>query len=235
LLIEETKNGLLSANDLLSLLQKASDPESGESMNSVDVRNNLLTFITAGHETTALALTWTFYLLSLHPEVEQRVQREIDGATGRGRVQAEHIDNLVYTAQVFQEAMRLYPPAALIVREARRDLELGGEHIKAGTTVYVPVYAIHRHQKLWWEPGRFDPSRFDPEAVEARDRYAYLPFGAGPRICIGQTFAQKEAIAVLATLLSAFRLRLRPEFCPEARLRVTLRPAGGMPMQIARR
>jgi len=234
-LIDERREGPLSANDLLSLLQKASDPESGKSMNSVDVRNNLLTFITAGHETTALALTWTFYLLSLHPEVEQRVQREIDRVTGGGRVQAEHIDNLVYTTQVFQEAIRLYPPAALIVREARRDLELGGEHIKAGTTVYVPVYAIHRHQSLWREPDRFDPGRFDPKAVEARDRYAYLPFGAGPRICIGQTFAQKEAIAVLATLLSAFQLRLRPDFCPEPRLRVTLRPAGGMPMQIARR
>ena len=161
-------------------------------MNSVDIRNNLLTFISAGHETTALALTWTFYLLSLHPEIEQRVKQEIAEV---------HIESLVYTNQVLQEAMRLYRPAALIVRAALRDVELGNEHIKAGTTIYVPVYAIHRHERLWRDPDRFDPSRFDPRAVEARDRYAYLPFGAGPRICIGQNFAQTEATVVLATLL----------------------------------
>jgi cytochrome P450 len=233
-LIGERRDGALSGNDLLSLLQKATDPETGRSMNSVDVRNNLLTFITAGHETTALALTWTFYLLSLHPGIEQRVKDEIASVAQGGPVQAKHIENLIYTNQVLQEAMRLYPPAALIVRAARRDVKLGDEHIKAGTTVYVPVYAVHRHERLWRDPNHFDPSRFDPEVGETRDRYAYLPFGAGPRICIGQSFAQKEAIAVLATLLGALQLRLRPGHRPEPRLRVTLRPKGGMPMQVAR-
>jgi hypothetical protein len=103
----------------------------------------------------------------------------------------------------------------------------------AGTTVYVPVYAVHRHERFWCEPDRFDPSRFEPEAAKARDRYTYLPFGAGPRICIGQNFAQMEATAVLATLLSSFQLRLRSGCVPEPRLRVTLPPAGGMPMRIA--
>jgi cytochrome P450 len=130
--------------------------------------------------------------------------------------------------------MRLYPPAALIVRAAQRDVQLGHEHIRAGTTVYVPVYAIHRHEKLWREPDRFDPSRFDPQTAEVHDRYTYLPFGAGPRICIGQNFAQREATAVLGTLLGAFQLRMRPGHYPEPRLRVTLRPAGGMPMRIER-
>ena len=201
-------------------------------MNAVDVRNNLLTFISAGHETTALALTWTFYLLSLHPEAEWRAKREIAAVTHGGRLLPEHIEALTYTSQVIQEAMRLYPPAAAIVRATRRDGEIGSERIGAGTTVYVPVYAIHRHEALWQEPGRFDPARFEPEAAKARDRYAYLPFGAGPRVCIGQNFAQREAIAILATLLSAFQLRLRPGHHPEPRLRVTLRPAGGMPMRI---
>jgi cytochrome P450 len=222
-------------NDLLSLLLNATDPETGQSMDSMDVQNNLLTFITAGHETTALALTWTFYLLSLHPEIEQRVNDEIAAVTGGGPVHPKHIDALAYPNQVIQEAMRLYPPAALIVREAQRDMELGNEQIRAGTTVCVPVYAIHRHEKLWCEPDRFDPSRFEPEAAKARDRYSYLPFGAGSRTCIGQNFAQIEATAVLVTLLSAFQLRLRPGHIPEPRLRVTLRPAGGMPMRAPRR
>jgi cytochrome P450 len=234
-LILEAKRSPHDRNDLLSLLTTATDPETGKSMHATDVRNNLLTFIIAGHETTALALTWTFYLLSVHPEVELKVKREIAAAIGCGPVHAKHIDALAYTNQVIQEAMRLYPPAALIVREARRNVELANEQIRAGTTVYVPVYAVHRHEKLWYEPDRFDPSRFEPEAAKARDRYSYLPFGAGPRICIGQNFALTEATAVLATLLNSFRLRLRSGHDPEPRLRVTLRPAGGMPMRLCGR
>jgi cytochrome P450 len=231
-LIGQAKQSPADRNDLLSLLMNATDPETGRPMTAMDVRDNLLTFITAGHETTALALTWTLYLLSLHPEVERRVKREIAAATGGGPVRPTHIDALGYTHQVIQEAMRLYPPAALIVREARRDVTLGTEHVRAGTSVYVPVYAVHRHETLWREPDRFDPSRFEPAAAQARDRYSYLPFGAGPRICIGQNFALLEAAAVLATLLSSFQLRIRPSHNPEPRLRVTLRPAGGMPMRI---
>jgi len=232
-LIAEAKQKPGDRNDLLSLLTNATDPETGRSMNDIDLRNNLLTFITAGHETTALALTWTFYLLSRHPEVEQRVRDEIAAVTGGGCLRAEHIDALVYTGQVIQEATRLYPPVALIVRAALRDLKLGDEEVRAGTTISIPVYAVHRHEALWEDPHRFDPGRFDPEAVKARDRYAYLPFGAGPRICIGQGFAQMEATAVLATLLSSFRLQLRSGHIPEPRLRVTLRPTGGMPMRVS--
>ncbi|MGA8291439.1 MAG: cytochrome P450, partial [Rhodoplanes sp.] len=181
---------------------------------------------------TALALTWTFYLLSLHPEIEQRVKGEVAAVTGGGPVRPEHIEALGFTNQVIQEAMRLYPPVALIVRAARNDVVLDGEPIRAGSTVYIPVYAVHRHEKLWSDPDRFDPSRFEPEAAKARDRCSYLPFGAGPRICVGQGFAQMEAAAVLATLLRSFRLELRPGYIPEPRLRVTLRPGAGMPMRI---
>jgi cytochrome P450 len=232
-LIVEAKRNPSNRDDLLSLLTNATDPETGKSMTAIDVRDNLLTFITAGHETTALALTWTLYLLSLHPEVEQRVKREIAATTRGGPIHAKHIDALAYTSQVIQEAIRLYPPVALIVRAARRDVKLGNEPVRAGTTVYVPVYAVHRHEKLWREPERFDPSRFEPDAAKARDRYTYLPFGGGPRVCIGQNFAQMEATAILATLLGSFQLRLRPGHIPEPRLRVTLRPTGGMPMRIA--
>ena len=232
-LIVEAKRNPGNRDDLLSLLTNAIDPETGKSMTANDVRNNLLTFITAGHETTALALTWTLYLLSLHPEVEQRVKREIAATIMGGPIHAKHIDALAYTSQVIQEAIRLYPPVALIVRAARRDVKLGNELVRAGTTVYVPVYAVHRHEKLWREPQRFDPSRFEPDAAKAHDRYTYLPFGGGPRVCIGQNFAQMEAKAILATLLGSFQLRLRPGHIPEPRLRVTLRPTGGMPMRIA--
>jgi cytochrome P450 len=221
LILDAHRRSPTTRTDLLSLLENATDPETGTSMSAIDVRNNLLTFITAGHETTALALTWSFYLLCLHPEVERRVKEEITAVTGGISVQAKHIDALTYTSQVIQEAMRLYPPAPLIVRAARRDVRLGNEQIREGTTVYVPIYAVHRHEKLWREPSRFDPTRFEPEATRARDRYTYLPFGAGQRVCIGQTFAQREATAVLATLLSSFQLRLRPGHYPEPRLRVT--------------
>ena len=221
-----------SRNDLLSLLIGANDPQTGRSMSETDVRDNILTFVMAGHETTALALTWTFYLLSLHRDVEARVRSEIAAVTGGSPVRGEHLESLRYTQQVIQEAMRLYPPVPLIVREARRVLRLGTEMIGPGTFVYVPVYAVHRHEEFWDRPDVFDPDRFAPEAVKARDRYVYLPFGAGPRICVGMSFAQMEATAVLAVLLSSLRLRLRPGYVPEPKLRVTLRPARGMPMRL---
>ena len=219
--------------DLMSLLIRANDPQTGRLMSETDVRENILTFVMAGHETTALALTWTFYLLSLHPQIEERVRSEIATVTGGTPVRGEHIDSLRYTQQVIQEAMRLYPPAPLIVREARRVLRVGTEIIGPGTFVYVPVYAVHRHEELWDRPDLFEPDRFSPESVTARDRYIYLPFGAGPRICIGMSFALMEATAVLAVLLSSLRLRLRPGYIPQPKLRITLRPAGGMPMRLA--
>ena len=231
-LIAEARRKPSDRGDLLSLLIEAKDPETGRSMDDENIRDNLLTFITAGHETSAVALTWTFYLLSLHAEVEEKLRGELTAVTGGSPLRAEHIDQLSYTKQVIQEAMRLYPPAPVIVREAQRDLRLGDQIIKAGTVVYVPVYAVHRHEKLWKEPDRFDPERFDPEAVRGRNRLAYLPFGAGPRICIGMGFALAEMITIVSVLSSTFTLRLRPAFVPKPKLRVTLRPQGGMPMRL---
>src|SRR3954452_13874209 len=131
--------------------------------------------------------------------------------------------------------MRLYPPAPVVVRAATRDVHLGNELIRVGSPTYIPIYAIHRHRLLWDEPDIFDPDRFAPEAVKARHRYAYLPFGAGPRICIGMNFAVTEAAAILATLLRSVRLELRPGYVPELKQRITLRPAGGMPMRVQSR
>jgi cytochrome P450 len=144
-------------NDLLSLLITANDPQTGRYMSETDVRDNILTFVMAGHETTALALTWTFYLLSLRPDVEARVKSEIAAVTGGSPVRGDHIEPLRYTQQVIQEAMRLYPPVPLIVREARGVLRLGAEMVQRGTYVYVPVYAVHRQEEFWEQPERSTP------------------------------------------------------------------------------
>jgi cytochrome P450 len=218
--------------DLLALLMEARDPETGRAMDDRDIADNLLTFMLAGHETTALALTWSLYLLSIHPAVEAEVRHEIAEVAGGGPLSPDHLDRLALTRRVIQEAMRLYPPAPILARTAVEDVPLGEVLIRRGTNVYVPIYALHRHKALWSEPDRFDPDRFLPEAAKARDRYAYLPFGAGPRICIGMSFALVEATAVLATILRDVRLTLRPGHLPELRSRVTLRPANGMPMTV---
>lgn len=235
LVAEGRRTGTEGRNDLLSLLLAARDAETGQAMTDRDVADNLLTFVTAGHETTALALTWTLYLLARHPEIEARVVAEIAAVTDGGPLLPGHVEALAYTRQTIQEAMRLYPPAPVVVRAALQPVEIGGERIDAGTPVTVPIYAIHRHARLWDDPDRFDPDRFAPEAVRARDRYAYLPFGAGPRICIGMSFALMEAVAILAVLVRALAFRLRPGFVPTLKQRITLRPAEGMPLRVGPR
>jgi cytochrome P450 len=221
--------------DLIGLLLEARDSETGRQMDDRDLADNLLTFIAAGHETTALALAWTFYLLDLHPEIADRVLDEIAQVTGADALRPTHVPELTYTRQVLMEAMRLYPPAPIITRDASQDVVLGGEHIPAGTNVFVPVYAVHRQPALWPDPDRFDPERFAPDVVKARHRYAYLPFGAGPRICIGMSFALLEAAAVLAVLLPALRLAGVPGREPGLKSRITLRPDGGLPMRVEAR
>jgi cytochrome P450 len=221
--------------DLLSLMLDARDPDTGESLNDEEICDNLLTFIAAGHETTALALSWTFYLLSRHPDIERRVLDEIAAVTGGAPLKAAQVAELHYMRQVIQESMRLYPPAAMVVREPNRPVSIGGYPAGPQDNVFIPIYAIHHHEKLWPGPARFDPERFSPDAVKTRHRYAYLPFGAGPRICIGMGFALTEAAAILGTLLPAFHLACAPDYVPTLKLRVTMRPAQGMPMQVQRR
>ncbi|KMO10298.1 cytochrome P450 [Methylobacterium indicum] len=232
---EGRRTGTEGRNDLLSLLLAARDPETGQAMDDRDVADNLLTFVTAGHETTALALTWALYLLSHHPESEALIAAEVEAATAGGPLAPEHVDALPYTRQVILEAMRLYPPVPVVVRAALRDVDLDGIPVKAGTPITIPIYAVHRHAALWDEPERFDPARFAPEAAKARDRYAYLPFAAGPRICIGMGFALSEAVAILAVLVRSLRFSLRPGTLPVLKQRITLRPSEGMPMRVSPR
>jgi cytochrome P450 len=220
------------ANDLVTLLLEATDAESGQAMSDLDIVDNLRTFVAAGHETTAQALTWSFYLLSLHRDSEARILREVDDVTGGRDLLPEHVERLSYTRQAIQEAMRLYPPAPLISRDATHELRLGDEPVAAGTTLLIPIYAVHRHKSLWPDPDGFDPDRFAHDAVRQRHRYSYIPFGAGPRICIGMNFALTEATAILASLVRAVRLDLPEDFTPKLKMGITLRAGEGMRMLV---
>jgi len=219
--------------DLLTLLLSARDPESGRGMSDEDMRANILTFILAGHETTANALTWTVYLLSQSLEWRERAESEADRSFYPQRPAAtEGCDTL---RAVFEEAMRLYPPAAMLSRQAIADDELAGVHIPAGAVISVSPYVLHRRRGLWDNPDAFDPARFLGERRERIDRFAYIPFGAGPRVCIGMAFAMQEGIVLLANLLRAFRFELVQGQSVMPQQRVTLRPNGGLKMHVKRR
>ncbi len=226
-------SGASPPNDILTLLLRAQDPETGKGIGEDDVRANIVTFIGAGHETTANALTWTLYLLSQSPDWRARVEEEIDAhfdPASDGFAEA-----LPVTKAVLEEALRLYPPAAMLSREAIRADVLAGQRIPAGTVVTISPFVLHRHRTLWKDPDAFDPERFLGRNRDAIDRYAYIPFGAGPRVCIGMGFAMLEMMAILGHLLGAFRFDLAPGHPVSPVARVTLRPAQGMKMIIRRR
>ena len=221
------------SRSLLSRLISARDPESNRSMDRDQLVDNLLTFYLAGHETTAKALTWTLYLLARSPEWTAKLEEEIERVTDGAPVESAHIDKLVQVQQVLKESMRLYPPVPIMSRQAVADAQIHGHDIAAGTSVLMPIYAIHRHARRWEDPDAFDPTRFSPQREATISRYQYLPFGAGPRICIGMTFAMVEATAILATLLQKARFSV-PEGVaePSPVARVTLMPGGGMPLAV---
>ncbi len=220
--------------DLVSLMLAAKDPESGRAMDDDEIADNIVTFMTAGHETTAMALTWTLMLLAAHPTIEDRVVAEIDAVCGAGAVEPGHVARLAYTRQVVNEAMRLYPPVPVVSREVLRPMEVGDLAIEAKSTLIVPIYAVHRHRTLWDDPERFDPDRFAPEPVKARHRYAFLPFGAGGRVCIGNAFAIMEAVAILAVLLKSTKAGMAGPM-PSSVMRITLHPDRPVPMRVVPR
>ncbi|MEL6958142.1 MAG: cytochrome P450 [Pseudomonadota bacterium] len=223
------------ASDLLALLLSAVDPKTGAGLTEEEIRDNILTFIGAGHETTSLALSWTLYLLAHHPEWQERLWAERHAVCGDGPVRPDQIDALPLHAQVVQEAMRLYPPVPLLNRMASEDIELCGIDMKAGDVVAFAIYVLHRHEHLWDNPTAFDPTRFAPEREANRHRFQYIPFSAGPRICIGWKFAMTEAVAILSELMAAIRVAPIPGRDPYPRARITLRPVGGMPLHVTPR
>ena len=223
----------LEGSDLLARLARAQDPETGAPMSEKQLVDNLVTFLAAGHETTAKALTWSLYLIARAPQWQDRILAEVTTVVGAGEpVGAEHIDRLAVTRAVLKEAMRLYPPAPVMTRLVSEDTELGPETVRAGTAIVIPIFAVHRHRKLWQDPDRFDPDRFSPEREGTYARTQFMPFGFGPRTCIGGTFAMMEATAILATLVRRARFEWDGVHAPEPVSRITLRPKGGMPLKV---
>lgn len=195
-------------HDFLQMLLSARDEETGESMSDQQVRNEAATFLGAGHETTAMALTWTFYLLSKHPEILRQLQGEVDRVLDGQVPQLVDMPRLELTRRVIEESMRLYPPVWALSKEALAEDEIDGYHIPAGSLVLMMQYVTHRLPEFWPNPEGFDPDRFLPEAVAARPRFAYFPFGGGPHVCVGLEFAMQEAIVVLAMTLQRYQLDL---------------------------
>ena len=221
--------------DLLARLLEARDAETGRGMAPREVRDQVVTIFMAGHETTAQALTWTWYLLSQHPAEEAKFHAELERALGGRAPRFEDLTALPYTRMVLEESMRLYPPAHTISREALADDEIEGHRVAKGSVVSIVPWVLHRHRLLWDRPEVFDPERFVPERAAERPRFAYIPFGGGPRICIGAAFAMTEATIILAMLGQRYRLRLTPAAVVEPVGLITLRPRHGLPMLLERR
>jgi cytochrome P450 len=224
--------------DLLSLLVAASDTEGdGGGMTDAQVRDEAVTIFLAGHETTANALTWTWYLLSQNPVAERRLHAELDAVLGGRPPSVEDLPRLAYTENVLAESMRLFPPAWIIGRRAMAPYTIGGYDVPQGSIVVASQWVTHRDPRFFPEPERFDPERWRPEAREARPKFSYFPFGGGPRVCIGEGFAWMEGILALATIARHWRPRLAAD--ADRRVApvpsITLRPRHGMPMTLERR
>jgi cytochrome P450 len=222
------RDAAAAPNDLLTLLLTTQDPEGGKLFGRDEVYDNVMTFIMAGHETTANALAWTLYLLSQFPDVDAKVAAEARAADGDPA-------RMPYTRQVIDEALRLYPPAPFISRASVGPDTVGPIEIRGKTSVLISPWLIQRHRKLWDDPDYFDPERFAPGRREKIHRFAYLPFGAGPRICIGMGFAVQEMLITLGTILKRWRLSLVPDHPVVPLARLTLRPQFGIRMTVAPR
>jgi len=217
--------------DLLDYMLKAEDPESGRRMTPTDLLHNMQFFIVAGHETTALALAWTLFLLSHDEGVQARAHDEARTVLGERAAGAEDLPRAPYIEQVLQEAMRLYPPVGLLARNVLAPDELYEREIRRRDTVFLNIFALHRHEHFWDQPNAFNPENFAPKMVEARDRFQYLPFGAGPRICVGANFAMMQAQIILMTLLARFRFSpAGPPPMPV--MHMTIRPDPGVTLQV---
>ncbi len=221
--------------DLLDTLLNARDEQTGQGMDDSQVYDEVITIFFAGHETTAQTLTWLWYLLAKHPDAERRLHDEVDRALG-GRVPTlADLPNLPYARMAVEEAMRLYPPAWIFVRESYNDDEIGGYHIPAKSMIVLSPYLTHRHPDHWQRPEVFEPERFAPEQVAKRHHYAYFPFGGGPRTCIGNNFALQEAHLAVAMIAQRYRLRLQTGEEIQPKMMGTLRPAAPVLMRLERR
>lgn len=233
-IISERRKTEIDHGDLLSMLMLARD-DNGEGMTDKQLRDEVLTLILAGHETTANVLTWTMYLLSQNAAERQHLQAELDSVLGDRLPTLEDLPNLPYTEMVIKEGMRLYPPAWNFARQAIEDVEIGDYLIPKNAGVMTIPYVTHRHPDFWDDPERFDPQRFSPENEPHIHKYAYFPFGGGPRICIGNSFAMMEAQLILAAIMQRYTVALVEGHRVEPEALVTLRPKYGMKMHLQQR
>lgn len=234
-LVEETRRRPGADRHFLSLLLDAGDETTGEGLTDREVRDQVLTLLLAGHETTATALTWTCYLLSRNAAEQERLGEEARGVLDGRPAGYGDLRSLPYTRAVLQEALRLFPPLWLLERRALVEDVLGGVTVPEGATIALCPYLTHRHPDFWEDPDRFDPDRFLPGASGNKGPYAYFPFGGGPRACVGGGFAMMEAQLILATLASRFRLRPGSEREVKPRPGITLRPGGPIPLRLQER
>ncbi len=232
-MIQEHRLGARDSEDLLALMMRAGRDDNDNSVGHL--RDQVITMFLAGYETVSNALTWTWYLLSQHPEVERRLHSEVDEVLATRVPTPDDYPRLRYTQMVLAEAMRLYPPAWGMGRQSLGDFELGGYRLRAGTVVAMSQFIMHRDPRYFPDPERFDPERFMPEREAARPKLAYFPFGAGKRQCIGEGFAWMEGVLVLATIAQRWRLRLVPGHPVQPEPLITLRPKYGMKMRVEER
>jgi cytochrome P450 len=219
------------ADDLLDYMLAAQDPETGQRMSPQDLIHNMQFFIVAGHETTALALSWALYLLANSPDHQERARVEVAAQLGGRIATASDLTAMPFIQQVLEEAMRLYPPVGLLARNVLAEDELCGRTMKPNDILFLPIWALHRHELLWDRPEMFDPDRFDPNRGPKRDKYQYLPFGAGPRVCVGANFAMMQAAIILASLIQHFRFR-PSQPSPHPVMTMTVRPEPGVFLEL---
>jgi cytochrome P450 len=235
-IINQRKKEGVSKSDLLSMLLDARDEETGDAMDNKQLRDEVMTIFIAGNETTANAMAWTLYLLSQHPDKEAKMVQEINEKLDNGTVlDFAGISSFQYVKQVIEESLRIYPPAWMVGRRNYEEDEIGGYRIAKNTNVLVPIYYLHRSEKYWTEPLRFMPERFAPETRNQIDRYVYMPFGGGPRFCIGNNFALLEMQIILILLYRKFSFTLKPGFVVEPEPLITMRPKYGMVMNVVKR
>jgi cytochrome P450 len=234
-LIDERGHSQAGRDDLLSRLVAVHDEETGERMSALQLRDEVMTLFIAGHTTVSAALAWTLYLLAQHPEVERTLAAELATVLDGRPPTAGDLPRLAYTRMVIEEGMRLYPPTWVTARLPLQDDEIGGYHIPARSVVLLSPYVLHRHPAFWEHPERFEPERFGPEQSARRPRFAYFPFGGGPRLCIGQSLAMMEMLLILAMVTQAYQLRLVPGHPVEPQAQITLRPRHGILMTLHER
>ena len=227
-IIDRRRQKQESHEDLLSMLMEAKDEETGEGMSNQQLRDEILTIFVAGHETTQIALSWTFYLLSTNPEKYKIVLKEIDETLNGELPTAINIRGLHYLKQVIDESMRCFPPAWIMGRKTIEKDVIDGYEIEADTNIIMPIYVVHHDERIWEKPYEFKPERFAMDEVKEKHKYSYFPFGGGPRLCIGNNFAIQEMQVCLAMLLQKYKIEIDENFVPELDPLVTLRPKNTM-------